>query len=105
MVSAERSLVQKTIHTERGRRLAAMLREARVAKGLTLRELGERLGTPHTVVAKIEAGERRVDLVELESICDALGISLVEFVRRYRAHEVREVHDVHARAAARPVDP
>ena len=76
--------MRKTIHTDQGRRLASMVREARQAKGVTMRELADRLGRPHTVVAKIESGERRVDLVELEAICDALGISLIEFVRRYR---------------------
>lgn len=76
--------MRKTIHTDRGRQLAGMIRESRESKGVTMRQLAERLDRPHTVIAKIESGERRVDLVELEAICDALGISLVEFVRRYR---------------------
>ncbi len=76
--------VRKTIHTDRGRLLASMVREARETKGVTMRELADRLGRPHTVISKIESGERRVDLVELEAICDALGISLIEFVRRFR---------------------
>ena len=76
--------MRKTIHTERGRRLASMVRDARTSKGLTMRELADELNCPHTLIAKIEAGERRVDVVELEAICDALGVSLVEFVRRYR---------------------
>lgn len=76
--------MRKTIHTERGRLLALMVREAREAKGMTMRELADRLDRSHTVIAKIESGERRVDLVELDAICDALGVSLVEFVRRYR---------------------
>lgn len=76
--------MRKTIHTDRGRRLASMVREARQARGVSMRELADRLDRPHTVIAKIESGERRLDLVELEAICDALGVSLVEFVRRYR---------------------
>lgn len=75
--------MRKTIHTDRGRLLASMVRDARKKQGVTMRELAERLDRPHTVIAKIESGERRVDLVELEAICDALGISLVEFVRRF----------------------
>lgn len=82
--------MRKTIHTAEGRRLAAMVREARLAKGLTQRQLGERLDVKHTVVHKIESAERRVDLVELGAICDALGVSLVEFVRRYRREVDRE---------------
>ena len=75
--------MRKTIYTERGRLLAGMVRDARKAKRMTMRELAERLDRLHTVIAKIESGERRVDLVELEAICDALGISLMEFVRRF----------------------
>lgn len=81
--------MRKTIHTTEARHLAAMLRDARTAGGFTMRELADRLECSHTVIAKIENGERRVDLVELEAICDALGISLVEFVRRYRQHRPR----------------
>lgn len=76
--------MRKTIHTERGRLLASMVREARESRGITMRQLAAQLNRPHTVIAKIESGDRRVDLVELEAICDALGVSLVEFVRRYR---------------------
>lgn len=49
-----------------------------------MHELTDRLDCTHTLIAKIEGCERRVDLVEPEAILDALGISLVEFERRYR---------------------
>lgn len=76
--------MRKTIHTPEARHIAAMLRDARIAKELTMRELAALLDCPHTLIAKIESGERRVDLVELETICDTLGVDLLGFVRRYR---------------------
>jgi transcriptional regulator with XRE-family HTH domain len=39
-----------------------MVREEREKKGVTMRELADRLDRSHTVIAKIESGERRVDL-------------------------------------------
>jgi len=46
-------------------------------------ELAGRLGKPQSFVSKYEAGERRLDDVELEQVCAALGLSLGEFVKRY----------------------
>ncbi len=50
------------------------LREKREGLGLTMREVGERLGMPHTFVQKVETGERRLDVVEYVWYCEALDI-------------------------------
>jgi len=34
-------------------------------------------------VSKYEAGERRLDLVELKGICTVLGVRLTDLVRRW----------------------
>jgi len=64
-------------------KLAALLRTVRSQAGVTQAELARRLKLPQSFVSKYESGERRLDLVELRQICRALGISLVEFVRRF----------------------
>ena len=49
--------------------------------GLTQTQLGKRLGnTSQSFISKCERGERRIDFVELREICQALGISLSDFV-------------------------
>ncbi|WP_341646320.1 helix-turn-helix domain-containing protein [Thauera sp. SDU_THAU2] len=48
------------------------LRERRKSRGLTMRELGERLGVAHSYVQKVESGERRLDVVEYIWYCRAL---------------------------------
>ena len=45
-------------------------------------DLADRLGQPQSYVSKYESGERRLDLLELRQICNALGISLEIFIRR-----------------------
>lgn len=64
-------------------RLRALLRQVRLDAGLRQEDVANRLGRPQSFVSKYESGERRLDLVELQEVCRALGISLVTFVRRY----------------------
>jgi transcriptional regulator with XRE-family HTH domain len=45
-------------------------------------ELASRLGVPQSFVSKYESGERRLDVLELRLVCQAVGVSLQEFVRR-----------------------
>ena len=49
-------------------------------KRVTQVELAKRLDETQSVVSKCERGEKRLDLVELKAFCDALGISLSDFV-------------------------
>lgn len=54
---------------------------ARNASGLSQVEIAKRLGVSQSTWSKIEAGERRIDLIELRRFCRAVGISLPEFVK------------------------
>lgn len=57
--------MRKSTHTGEYARLRASLIKARQGAGLSQRELARKLVVPHTWVAKVESGERRIDLVEL----------------------------------------
>ena len=63
--------------------LQALLRSIRHEANLRQSDLAERLGRPQSFVSKYESGERRLDLIELKQVCQALGISLEEFVQRF----------------------
>lgn len=67
------------------RRLISVLRQVRLDADLTQAVLAERLGQTQSYVSKYESGEQRLDLVEIEAICKAVGISLAEFVDKYIA--------------------
>lgn len=75
----------KSIHSSDYTRLKRLLRDVRLEKGLTQSELAEKLVFPQSRVSKVERGERRLDLVELQDWCRALGISLTTFVRRFQS--------------------
>ncbi len=64
-------------------RLAALLRQVRLEAHLTQSQLAEILGESQSYVSKYETGERRLDLIEIEAICKAVGITLTNFVERY----------------------
>ena len=60
----------------------ALLRQIRLDAKLRQVDLAERLGQPQSFVSKYESGERRLDILELRSLCKAVGITLEQFVAR-----------------------
>ncbi len=54
-------------------KLAAILREDRLRAGLTQAALAAKLGRPQSFVAKYEAGERQLDVIEFLLVTRAIG--------------------------------
>ena len=75
--------MRKSIHSSEQRRLESLLRAVRDEAGLRQVDVAVRLEKPQSFVSKYEAGERRLDLVELATVCRAIGITLAEFVERF----------------------
>jgi len=57
-------------------RLAFEIRRLREARGLSQRELAERVGTTQSAIARLEAGNISPSLPTLDRIADALGAEL-----------------------------
>ncbi|WP_099064914.1 helix-turn-helix domain-containing protein [Serratia sp. BW106] len=51
-----------------------ILRDARIEKGITQAKLAEALGRPQSFIAKVENGERKLDVVEFALIARLLGV-------------------------------
>jgi transcriptional regulator with XRE-family HTH domain len=64
--------LRKTLRGAGHRRVIAVLVAARRAAKLTQRELAMELRRPHSFVGRIEAGERRVDIIEFIEIARIL---------------------------------
>lgn len=60
--------------TPRATALGAELKQARVAAGLGLRELAERLGLKHPTLSRYENGTRMPGPAVVERICEELGL-------------------------------
>lgn len=50
-----------------------MLIAKREAKGMTQTDLAEKLGQYQSFVARIESGQRRIDVIEYLDIAEAIG--------------------------------
>lgn len=81
--------MEKSIYSEEYDLLRKLLRDVREEKGLTQTDVAERLGQTQSFVSKIERGERRLDLLELRSFCNAVEIPLGRFITRFE----RELRD------------
>ena len=67
--------MSKSIHSPEHIKLRELLIAARKKAGLTQQQVAERLGRPQSFVAKYEGGERRLDVLELIQMAQALGKS------------------------------
>jgi transcriptional regulator with XRE-family HTH domain len=64
---------RKSLFCDEHELLRQTLREERRARGLTQAEVAAGCGWPQSVIAKIEQGERRIDVVELVWLAAAMG--------------------------------
>lgn len=75
--------MSKTLYSVQQEKLQTLLKQVRLEASLTQVDLAEKLGQPQSFVSKYESGERLLDVVELRQICDAVGVSLSHFVKRW----------------------
>ncbi|EKI0252626.1 helix-turn-helix transcriptional regulator [Enterobacter asburiae] len=53
-----------SVYSDEYQRVINALKKARKEKGITQVQLAEALGKPQSFIAKVESGERRLDVVE-----------------------------------------
>lgn len=76
--------MKKSLLRREYKALLKVLYQLRMSSGLRQEDLADKLDEPQSFVSKIESGERRIDLVELNDICEALGSNLEEFVQEFK---------------------
>jgi transcriptional regulator with XRE-family HTH domain len=73
--------MRKSVHSAAQRQLQTLLRDHREKRGLTQTEVARRLRKPQSFVAKYEAGERRLDVVEFLKVAQAIEADPIRLVR------------------------
>ena len=68
-------MATKTIYSTAYRRLVTRLREIREAAGISQSALAETLGWPQQRLSAVEAGARRLDIMEFLRLTGSLGLS------------------------------
>jgi transcriptional regulator with XRE-family HTH domain len=70
----------RSSRSPRQARLQEILIAKRSAARLTQEEVARRLRRPQSFVSKYETGERRLDVVELIEVADAIGVDVRKLV-------------------------
>jgi len=60
-----------------------LLKKVRLDAGMRQQDLATAIGRKQAYISKYELGDRRLDLLELMTICDALGIRLTDFAAQF----------------------
>lgn len=76
--------MRKSLGSARHKVLIALLIAKREAEGLTQADLANRLGEYQSFVARLESGQRRVDVVEFLDLSEALGLDPAKAVAALR---------------------
>jgi DNA-binding XRE family transcriptional regulator len=63
-------------------RLVSRLREMRIEAGLTQMDLAARIEKDQAHISRYESGQRKLDVLEVREICQAIGVAWAEFVKR-----------------------
>lgn len=71
-----------SIYSDEYQLVIKTLRDARIAQGMTQESLARMLEKPQSFVAKVESGERRLDVVEFVRIALLLSVDPREVVGR-----------------------
>lgn len=75
----------KSIHADPYKILIDCLKRLRKSAGCTQAELASQIGTDQSYVSKYERCERRLDIIELRTICIALGVELTDFLKTFES--------------------
>ncbi len=65
--------ITRSLHTPDYAALIRVLIAARKENGLTQQDVAEKVGKPQSYIAKVEGGERRLDVVEFIALAKAMG--------------------------------
>ena len=74
----------KTLQSARHQALIDLLVAKREAAGITQADLAKRLGQYQSFVARLESGQRRVDVVEFLDLADLLGFDPTKAIATLR---------------------
>ena len=76
--------MSRTLRSNRQKKLIALIVAERKAAGLSQAEVAKKLRRYQSIVANIESGERRIDVVEFLEIAEAIGFDPSEMIEKLR---------------------
>lgn len=83
--------MNKSLHDEFYKEILACLIEERERIAMSQSDLAALVSSTQSAISKIERSERRLDIAEFIRICDALGISAGDVVRKFENPSSRKI--------------
>lgn len=74
--------IKKSQYTQEFQGIIEKLKEARVKQGLTQQEVAKRLGVGQSFISKIESGQYRIDIIQLQAFAKLYKKPLSSFLKR-----------------------
>lgn len=74
--------MDKELYLNRWKIFREVLKMERKKRNVSQESLAKMLGIKQSYISKTEIGDRRLDVIELLEYCDAMGITLTDFVFR-----------------------
>ncbi|RTL53987.1 MAG: XRE family transcriptional regulator [Bradyrhizobiaceae bacterium] len=65
--------MSRTLRSARQKKLVALIIAERKAAGLTQADVAKKMRRYQSIIANIESGERRIDVVEFMELAEAIG--------------------------------
>ena len=96
--------MDKSIHSLLYHKIIARLRSKREEFGITQKILANMLGKSQVYISKIETCERRMDIIELRTFCNVLGISIIDFVKEVETELVPQVEKIESRKGGKSIE-
>lgn len=62
----------------------ALLKNRRIAAGLTQVQCSTALGRPQSFMSDVERGVRRLDIIQIYDLCAVLGCDVVELIKDFK---------------------
>ena len=77
---------QRASRRQRERKiLLELLRDIRRQNGLTQIQMAKAIGVKQAFVSKYETGERRLDFLDLVTICEVVGLPIAKFAEQFES--------------------
>ena len=76
------NLTKQKVYKRRYKYFCEVIKLERETHKISQEELANKLGIKQSFISKTESGDRRLDVIELLEYCEAMNISLTEFVFR-----------------------
>ena len=70
----------KSIRTSEYKKLVTKIKQARLDSGLTQKEVAEKIKKPQSYISKVEAGEQRLDIIEMKKLARLYKKNINDFL-------------------------